>query len=131
MKIMYKLIYEDLYMQQPPGMVNSQHLTHVCKLQRALYGIKQAPSAWFDPFSAFFLKYGFFCSLVDPSLFVFHLDYGSLILLLYVDDMLLTRSTPTLVSNFITMLSNEFIMKDLGPIHHFLGVEITSTTNGL
>jgi hypothetical protein len=128
---LHGLISEDLYMQQPPGMADSQHPTHVCKLQRALYGLKQAPRAWFDRFSAFLLKYGFFCSLSDPSLFVLHSDYGSLILLLYVDDMLLTGSTPALVSNFIMVLSSEFAMKDLGPIHHFLGMEITPTTSGL
>ncbi|KAL3569683.1 hypothetical protein D5086_029573 [Populus alba] len=69
--------------------------------------------------------------LSDPLLFVLHSDYGSLILLLYIDDMLLTGSTPTLVSNFIMVLSSEFAMKDLGPIHHFLGMEITPTTSGL
>jgi len=111
-------ISEDLYMQQPPGMADSQHPTHVCKLQRALYGLKQAPRAWFDCFSAFLLKYGFFCSLSDPSLFVLHSDYGSLILLLYIDDMLLTGSASTLVSNFIMVLSSEFAMKDLGPIQY-------------
>lgn len=56
---LHGLISEDLYMQQPPGMADSQHPTHVCKLQRALYGLKQAPRAWFDRFSAFLLKYGF------------------------------------------------------------------------
>nr|XP_034924377.1 uncharacterized mitochondrial protein AtMg00810-like [Populus alba] len=98
---LHGLISEDLYMQQPPGMADSQQPTYVCKLQRALYGLKQAP------------------------------HYGSLILLLYVDDMLLTGSTPSLVSNFIMVLSSEFAMKDLGPIHHFLGMEITPTTSGL
>ena len=124
-------ISEDLYMQQPPGMADGEFPTHVCKLQKALYGLKQAPRAWFDRFSTFLLQYGFFCSLSDPSLFILHSDYSSLILLLYVDDMLITGSTPTLVSNFISLLSSEFAMKDLGPIHHFLGMEITPTSNGL
>ncbi|KAJ0028636.1 hypothetical protein Pint_36096 [Pistacia integerrima] len=124
-------ISEDLYMRQPPRMVDLEHPTYVCKLQKALYGLKQAPRAWFDRFSAFLLKFGFFCSLADPSLFVFHSEFGSLILLLYVDDILLTGSTPELVKRFITLLSSEFAMKDLGPIHHFLGMEITTTNKGL
>jgi len=57
--------------------------------------------------------------------------YGTLILLFYVDDILLTRSTPTLVTSFIQLLSREFTMKDLGLVHHFLGIEIPQTSSGL
>jgi hypothetical protein len=64
-------------------------------------------------------------------LFIFHSDYGSLILLLYVDDILLTGTIDTLVTNFITLLSQEFVMKDFRPAHHFLGIEILPTTSGL
>jgi hypothetical protein len=124
-------ITEDIYMEQPPGMADSQHPEYVCKLQKALYGLKQAPRAWFDRFNTFLLEYGFICSLADPSLFIFHSEHGLLVLLLYVDDMLLTGSTEALVSNFIQLLSGEFTMKDLGPIHHFLGIEICKTRSGL
>ena len=93
----------------------SQTSTHVCKLKKALYGLKQALRAWFDRFSAFLLKYGFFCSLANPSLFIFHSNLGTLILLLYVDDILLTGSSTALISTFIQLLSSEFAMKDLGP----------------
>lgn len=61
---------------------------------------QQAPRAWFDRFSAFLLKYSF-CTLADPSLFVYHSIHGTLILLLYVDDMLLTGSPTALLSTFI------------------------------
>lgn len=124
-------ILEDLYMEQPPGMSDPQHPTHVCKLQRALYGLKQAPRAWFDRLSKFLISYGFFCSLVDPSLFICHSSHGLLVLLLYVDDMLLTGSSSDLVTSFIQLLSSEFSMNDLGPVHHFLGVEISFTADGL
>jgi len=60
-----------------------------------------------------------------------HSVVGSLILLLYVDDILLTGSTTSLVSYFIQLLQSEFAMKVLGPLHHFLGIEILSTTDGL
>ena len=128
---LHGLISETIYMEQPPGMADPHLPQHVCKLQHALYGLKQAPRAWFDRFSAFLLQYGFHCSLADPSLFIFHSDYGSLILLLYVDDILLTGTGDTLVANFITLLSQEFAMKDLGPAHHFLGIEISQTQSGL
>ena len=89
-------------MEQPPGMADPHLPQHVCKLQRTLYRLKQAPHAWFDHFSVFLLKYSFHCSIANPSLFIFHSDYGSLILLLYVDDILVTRTIDTLVAYFIT-----------------------------
>ena len=64
-------------------------------------------------------------------MFIFHSNLGTLILLLYVDDILLIGSSTTLVSTFIQLLSSEFAMKDLGQIHHFLGIEISQTSNGL
>jgi hypothetical protein len=69
--------------------------------------------------------------LVDPSLFVFHSAHRILALPLYIDDMLLTGSFTELVTFFIQILSREFSMKDLGLVHHFLGVEISTTANGL
>ena len=71
------------------------------------------------------------CSLADPSLFICHSDFGSLILLLYVDDMLITGSTLELVNTFIQLLSSEFAVKDLGPIHYFIGIEICKTNDEL
>jgi hypothetical protein len=98
---LHGLISENIYMEQPSSMVDPAYPKHVCKLHKALYGLQQAPRAWFDRFSIFLLKYGFFCSLTNPSLFIFHSNLGILILLLYVDDILLTGSSTTLVSFFI------------------------------
>jgi hypothetical protein len=128
---LHGFVSEDIYMEQPPGAADPQYPSHVCKLRKALYGLKQAPRAWFDRFSIFLLQYGFFCSLADPSLFIFHSNSDTLILLLYVHDILLTGSFAPLVTNLIQLLSFEFAMKDLGPIHHFLGIEITQTLEGL
>ena len=57
-------INEVIYMEQPLGMPDPKFPSHVCKLQKALYGLKHTPRAWFDRFSAFLLKQGFFFSLV-------------------------------------------------------------------
>ncbi|OIW19116.1 hypothetical protein TanjilG_08916 [Lupinus angustifolius] len=128
---LHGVISETIFMEQPPGLVDPRFPNHVCKLKKALYGLKQAPRAWFDRFSSFLLKNGFVCSMADPSLFTFHSEFGTLILLLYVDDILLTGSTMTLLSKFIQILQSEFAMKDLGPLHHFLGIEISPTPDGL
>lgn len=82
-------------MQQPPGFVDPEQPSNVCKLSRALYGLKQAPRTWFDRLCNFLLQLEFYCSVSDPSLFVCHYDHGILILLLYVDDMVITGDTST------------------------------------
>uniref|UniRef100_A0A2N9EXT0 Uncharacterized protein n=1 Tax=Fagus sylvatica TaxID=28930 RepID=A0A2N9EXT0_FAGSY len=77
-----------VFMDQPPGFVDSAAPTHVCLLKRALYGLKQAPRAWFDRFSSFLIDFGFFCSSADSSLFIYKCESHILILLVYVDDII-------------------------------------------
>jgi hypothetical protein len=73
----------------------------------------------------------FVASLVDQSLFIFHSEHSLLMLLLYIDDILLTGSIEALVSNFIQLLSGEFTMKDLRSIYQFLGIEDSKTITSL
>jgi len=74
---------------------------------------------------------GFQASLADSSLFVQHSSHGTLILLLYVDDIILTGSHSSLFSSVIAALSQEFDLTDLGPLHHFLGLQISYLPSGL
>lgn len=65
---------------------------YVCKLQKSLYGLKQTPRVWNERFTSFLPGLGFQASHVDPSLFVKHSAHGIVVLLLYVDDVILTSS---------------------------------------
>ena len=79
-------------MDQPPGYVvtGSEHL--VCRLRNALYGLKQSPRAWFDGFSAVVLGYGFQCSTYDHFVFVRHSSTCIVVLIVYVDDIIISGS---------------------------------------
>lgn len=81
---------ETIYMEQPPGFIDFRYPNHVCHLKKALYGLTQAPRAWFQRLSSFLLQLGFTCSRADTSLFVFKRDSSNLYLLVYVDDIILT-----------------------------------------
>ena len=118
-------------MVQPSGYVDLAHPNHVCKLLKSLYGLKQAPRAWFERFSTGLLHLGFQASLSDSSLFIFR--QGSLVvyLLVYVDDIVLIGNNPQFLSSLITQLSSAFELKDLGPLHYFLGLQITRSSKGL
>jgi hypothetical protein len=122
---------EDVYSQQPSGFIDPRFPTHVCKLQKSLYGLKQAPRAWFQRFATHARTIGFLASKSDASLFTYHHGPHTAYLLLYVDDIILTASSSTLLTSIINTLSSAFSMKDLGPLHHFLGISVTRTTSTL
>lgn len=89
-------------MKQPPGFTHPDYPRHVCKLTKALYGLKLAPRAWFHRFSSFLLAHNFIYSKSDTSMFIHHSSSDILILLLYVDDIILTGSHSFLVDHFIS-----------------------------
>ena len=122
---------ENVYMEQPPEYIDPQYPNHVCQLKKALYGLKQAPYAQFQRFSYFLLTLGFSCSRSDTSLFVFHQQSDIIYLLLYVDDIIIIGNNSSLLDSFARKLNSQFAAKDLGSLSYFLGLEATSTTDGL
>lgn len=122
---------EPVFMTQPEGFVDPQRPNHVCRLSKALYGLKQAPRAWFNTFSHFLIDFGFSCSKSDPSLFTYHFRGKTMILPLYVDNILLTGNDTALLQELLTALNNRFAMKDLGQPKYFLGIEMETYEGGL
>ncbi|CAN6557239.1 unnamed protein product [Malus baccata var. baccata] len=108
-------------MSQPSGYIDKTHPDYVCKLQRSLYGLKQAPRAWNERFTKFLLSLRFKSSYANPSLFVRHDGYSIVILLLYVDDIILTGDNSDEIQCVISQLTTKFDMKDLGILHFFSG----------
>ena len=82
---------EEVYMKLPLGYSHPPGFPHrVCRLRRAFYGLKQAPRAWFAKFSSTISQHGFLGSSFDTALFLRRFNHGITILLLYVDDMIIT-----------------------------------------
>jgi hypothetical protein len=96
-----------------------------------LYGLKQAPRAWHQRFSGFIRRSGFIASASDTSLFVYKMGSNIAYLLLYVDDIVLTASSTSLLRHLTEHLHSEFAMTDLGDLHHFLGISVTRSADGL
>lgn len=122
---------ETVYMTQPVGFVDPTKPDFVCHLHKALYGLKQAPRAWFDKISNFLLEFGFICRIHDPSLFVYYKNNDLILLLLYVDDMVLTGNNSKALDSLLEELNKQFRMKDLGQISYFLGIHAQFHTAGL
>ena len=121
---------EEVYMQIPPGLsVNNSQL--VCRLQRSLYGLKQASRQWFTKLSSFLCSHGFQQSNADHSLFLRFNGDITTILLVYVDDIILTGNNMAEIQTITILLDREFKVKDLGDLKFFLGLEIARTSKGI
>jgi hypothetical protein len=113
---------ETVYCCQPTGCADPAHLDLVCHLRKYLYGLKQALRTWYSWFASYLTTLGFIEAKSDISLFIFRRGSDTVYLLLYVDDIILTASNTELLRRTISALHQEFTMKDLGPLHHFLGI---------
>jgi hypothetical protein len=102
----------------------------VCHIRHSLYGLKQASQAWFQRFASMVTAAGFFASAHDPVLFVHVSSRGRTLLILYVDDMIITGDDPAYIAFVKARLSDQFLISDLGPLRYFLGIEISSTPKG-
>ncbi|CAM8915020.1 unnamed protein product [Rhodiola kirilowii] len=98
---------------------------------KSLYGLKQASRQWFAKFSEALIAYGFQNSLNDYSLFILSKDGDFLVLLVYVDDVILTGTSELLIRDVKMYIHNKFQIKDLGHLKYFLGLEVARSTNGI
>lgn len=117
-------------MYQLEGFVDPERLDYICKLTKALYGLKQAPRVWFNTFSNLLIDFWFVCSKYDPSLFTFHHQNKTLVLLMYVDNILLTGSDDKLLQQLLDAFSQRFSMKNLRAPKYFLGIQTETYSGG-
>jgi hypothetical protein len=92
-------------------------------MKNHVYKLKQAPRAWYGRIDSFLMSLGFTKSKVDPNLYIKIENDGPVILLLYADDLFLTDEEK-LIIDYMKKLAAKFEMKDLGPMHYFLGLEV-------
>jgi hypothetical protein len=105
---------------------------HVYRLYRSLYSLKQAPRAWFERFTSFVIVAGFVASHHDPALFIHISPQGRTLILLYVDDMLITENDSKYIAFVKAHLSEQFHMFHLVLLATFLRLRspphLTATT---
>jgi len=111
--------------------VDSSRPDMVYRLNKSLYGLNQATRAWYSQFAMFLLTLGFTEAKSDTSIFIYRRGDETAYLLLYLDDIVLTAFSQQLLQRIISSLQQEFAMKDLGQLHHFLGVTVETRPSGL
>ena len=114
---------EELYMMQPIGFSNNTN--QVCRLKRALYGLKQSSRVWNRKLDEELKKYGLQQSQLDPCIYFTYQDGNVLIVTVYVDDLLIFSNNKQIKSHFRNYLLSTFKMKDLGEVQNCLGFKIT------
>ncbi|GJY65189.1 putative RNA-directed DNA polymerase [Tanacetum coccineum] len=127
---LYGELEEDVYMSIPEG-YSDQGDKRVCKLVKSLYGLKQAPSKWNEKLTSLLIENGFKQSLNDFSLFVKNDKDVMLILLVYVDDIIVTGNNVDEINKFKQFLGSKFLIKDLGKLKYFLGIKVLDIDNGI
>ncbi|WVZ76886.1 hypothetical protein U9M48_024808 [Paspalum notatum var. saurae] len=117
-------IEEEVYVRQPPRFESAKFPDRVYKLRKALYGLKQAPRAWYARLKSFLLNSGFVMGSVDKTLFLLSHGGDTLIVQIYVDDIIFGGSSYALMSSFAEQMSREFEMSLMGELQFFLGLQI-------
>ena len=115
---------ETIYMVQPEGFVAKGQEKKVRKLQKSIYGLKQASRYWTIKFDQSVKSFGFVQSPDEPCVYKKCSSNVVVFLVLYVDDILLIKNDVRILSSIKVWLSVQFDMKDLGEATHILGIKL-------
>ena len=115
---------EDVYMTQPEGFEDPRNARKVCKLQRSIYGLKQASRSWNLRFDETVKEFGFIRNLDDPCVYKKCNGENVIFLILYVDDILIIGNDIPSLQAVKAWLNGSFSMNDLGKASYILGIKI-------
>eukprot|EP00253_Pinus_taeda_P020809 PITA_20809 len=123
-------LHEEIYMEQPIGFIQTDS-SLVCRLKKSLDGLKQAPRAWYAKMDSFLLESVFSRCYSDNIVYTKKVGKSLIILVLYVDDLILSGSDPNLINHVKSSLKKKFEMTDLGHLHYFLGLQLLQSKEGI
>ncbi|KAG9450110.1 hypothetical protein H6P81_010075 [Aristolochia fimbriata] len=128
-------VYFEQFAQTVIGQVDLiQRQTHpdaVYRLHNSLYNLKQGPWAWYPRLTSYLIDLRLALFKLDSSVVVRYTSTATIFILNYVDDIIITGSSTKDIACLVTNLQREFSIKDLGALHYFLGIEVTSLQNCL
>ncbi|KAL0311966.1 UNVERIFIED_CONTAM: Copia protein [Sesamum radiatum] len=113
-------IDEEIYVEQPQGFIAKGYEEKVLRLKKAFYGLKQASRVWYSRIDNYFMDRGFRRSLSEPTLYIKCQGNDTLIVSLYVDDLIYTGNNEKMIHDFKEDMMKAFEISDLGLMHFFL-----------
>jgi hypothetical protein len=123
-------IQELVFVEHPPGFEDPKFPNHVYKLQKALYGFKQALRAWYECLKEFLLKQGFEIGKADPTLFTHKVGNDIFMCQIYVDDIIFGSTNQVYVEEFSMIMTKRFEMSMMGELKFFLRFQIKQVKKG-
>ncbi|GJZ90513.1 putative ribonuclease H-like domain-containing protein [Tanacetum coccineum] len=128
---LYGKIEEEVYVCQPPGFEDPEFPDKVYKVEKALYGLHQAPRAWYETLSTYLLDNGFQRGQIDKTLFIKRIKSDILLVQVYVDDIIFGSTKKELCTDFEKLMHKKFQMSSMGELTFFLGLQVTQKANGI
>ncbi|KAJ9543926.1 hypothetical protein OSB04_023633 [Centaurea solstitialis] len=128
---LYGTIDEEVYVCQPPGFEDPKYPDRVCKLRKALYGLHQAPRAWYDTLSSYLLENKFERGVIDKTLFIKRTKTDMLLVQIYVDDIIFGSTKADMCKEFEELMHKKFKMSSMGELTFFLGLQVKQKRDGI
>ncbi|GJS47478.1 putative ribonuclease H-like domain-containing protein [Tanacetum coccineum] len=128
---LYGKIEEEVYVCQPLGFEDPDFPDRLYKVEKALYGLHQAPRAWYETLSTYLLDNRFQRGKIDKTLFI-RRDKGDILLVqVYVDDIIFGSTKKSLCTEFEKMMHKKFQMSSMGELTFFLGLQVKQKEDGI
>ena len=128
---LYGKIEEEVYVCQPPGFEDPKHPDKVFRLDKALYGLHQAPRAWYDTLSMYLLENNFKRGAIDKTLFIKKAKNDILLVQIYVDDIIFGSTLDSMCKEFEKLMAQKFKMSSMGELTFFLGLQVKQKEDGI
>ncbi|GJZ11002.1 putative ribonuclease H-like domain-containing protein [Tanacetum coccineum] len=128
---LYGKIEEEVYVCQPLGFEDPDFPDRVYKVEKALYGLHQAPRAWYETLSTYLLDNGFERGKIDKTLFIRRHKGDILLVQVYVDDIIFGSTNKKLCIAFEKLMHEKFQMSSMGELTFFLGLQVQQKKDGI
>nr|GFA35145.1 putative ribonuclease H-like domain-containing protein [Tanacetum cinerariifolium] len=128
---LYGTMEEEVYVCQPPGFEDLKHPDKVYKVVKALYGLHQAPRAWYETLATYLLENGFQRGTIDQTLFIKKQQKDILLVQIYVDDIIFGATNKALCQSFEKLMKDKFQMSSIGELTFFLGLQVKQKKEGI
>ncbi|GKB53916.1 putative ribonuclease H-like domain-containing protein, partial [Tanacetum coccineum] len=128
---LYGKIDEEVYVSQPPGFIDPKYPKKVYKVVKALYGLHQAPRAWYATLSTFLLKNGYKRGTIDKTLFIKKDKHDIILVQVYVDDIIFGSTKRSWCDEFENLMKSRFQMSSMGELTFFLGLQVKQKEDGI
>nr|GFB59718.1 putative ribonuclease H-like domain-containing protein [Tanacetum cinerariifolium] len=128
---LYGTIKEEVYICQPPGFEDPEYPDKVYKVVKALYGLHQAPRAWYETLATYLLENEFQRGTIDQTLFIKKHQKDILLVQIYVDDIIFGATNKALCQSFKKLMKDKFQMSSVGELTFFLGLQVKQKKDGI